>query len=126
MGGGILLTQIKDVTWDLPFIGIIEYWQIAFIIVGLPGLIMALIVYQIREPKRRELALDAQGNEEKVSMANAFKYFLEHKKLFLCFFLGGSIIATIGYHSSMVPLRYSCVLGDGQNNKRPLPRACRP
>lgn len=103
IGGGILLTQIKDVTWTLPFVGTLEYWQIAFIIVGLPGLLMSLVVFQIREPKRKELALDADGNEEQVSMANAFRYLMQNKKLFLTFFLGGSIIATIGYHSNWYP-----------------------
>ncbi|MBT5072798.1 MAG: MFS transporter [Kordiimonadaceae bacterium] len=103
IGGGILLTQIKDVTWTLPIVGTLEYWQIAFIIVGLPGLLMALLVYQITEPKRKELALDADGNEEKVSMRNAFNYLMQNKKLFLSFFLGGSIIATIGYHSNWYP-----------------------
>lgn len=103
IGGGILLSQIKDVTVTWPIVGTLEYWQLTFIIVGLPGLILALLVYQIIEPRRRDLALDAAGNVEKVSFINAFKYMINNKKLFLNFFLGGSIIATIGYHSVWYP-----------------------
>ncbi|MEZ5758940.1 MAG: MFS transporter [Emcibacteraceae bacterium] len=103
IGGGILLSHIKGVTVTWPIVGTLEYWQLTFVIVGLPGLILALIVYQIVEPKRRELALDATGKVEKVSMVSAFYYLLDHKKLFLNFFLGGSIIATIGYHSAWYP-----------------------
>jgi MFS family permease len=103
IGGGILLSLIKDVTLTLPLVGTLEYWQLTFIIVGLPGLILAFFVYQLIEPKRKELSLDADGNVEKVSLIKAFQYLLENKKLFLNFFLGGSIIATIGYHSFWYP-----------------------
>tara|TARA_R110002096_G_scaffold309403_2_gene503921 strand:+ start:17235 stop:18581 length:1347 start_codon:yes stop_codon:yes gene_type:complete len=103
IGGGILLSQIKDVTVTWPIIGTLEYWQLTFVLVGLPGLILAVFVYQIVEPRRRGLARDAEGNVEKVSLMKAIEYLLEHKKLFLNFFLGGSIIATIGYHSAWYP-----------------------
>lgn len=103
IGGGLLLSQIKDVTVTWPIVGTLEYWQLTFVIVGLPGLILAFLVYQIVEPRRKGLALDATGSVEKVSLVNAFKYMVQHKKLFLNFFLGGSIIATIGYHSVWYP-----------------------
>lgn len=103
IGGGLLLSQIKDVTVTWPIVGTLEYWQLTFIIVGLPGLLVALLVYQIIEPRRKDLALDEEGNVEKVSLLNAFKHLLKNKKLFLNFFLGGSIIATIGYHSVWYP-----------------------
>ena len=103
IGGGILLSQIKDVTITLPIVGTLEYWQLTFVLVGLPGFILALLVYQIVEPHRRGLALDSEGNIEKVSLIKAVEYLFSHKKLFLNFFLGGSIIATIGYHSAWYP-----------------------
>ncbi|MDG1994900.1 MAG: MFS transporter [Emcibacteraceae bacterium] len=103
IGGGILLSQIKDVTVTWPIVGILQYWQLTFIIVGIPGLLLAILVYQIIEPRRKGLARDAQGNVEKVSLAKAFVYLWQNKKLFLNFFLGGSIIATIGYHSAWYP-----------------------
>lgn len=103
IGGGILLSQIKDVTVTWPIVGTLEYWQLTFILVGLPGLILALFVYQIVEPKRKGLARDEEGNVEKVSLIKAVIYLWQNKKLFLNFFLGGSIIATIGYHSVWYP-----------------------
>lgn len=36
----------------LPVIGLVQPWQMTFFIVGLPGLILALFVAMIREPKR--------------------------------------------------------------------------
>lgn len=103
IGGGILLSQIKDVTVTWPIVGTLEYWQLTFVIVGLPGLLVALLVYQIIEPHRKGLALDEAGNVEKVSLLNALEHLWGNKKLFLNFFLGGSIIATIGYHSVWYP-----------------------
>ena len=103
IGGGFLLFHIKDVTVTWPIVGTLEYWQLTFIIVGLPGLVLAFFVYQIIEPKRVGLAKDEAGNIEKVSLLKALAYLMENKKLFLNFFLGGSIIATIGYHSAWYP-----------------------
>jgi len=103
IGGGILLSQIKDVTVTWPIVGTLDYWQLTFVIVGVPGLLIAFLVYQIIEPHRKDLALDEAGNVEKVSLLKAMEYLWQNKKLFLNFFLGGSIIATIGYHSAWYP-----------------------
>src|SRR5215475_13015295 len=53
--GGIIATAFADVpTVTLPLIGAtMRGWQVTFIIVGLPGLIVAALMATVREPKRR-------------------------------------------------------------------------
>jgi MFS family permease len=40
---------------DVPILGTIAAWQLTFLIVGLPGLLIALLVFTIREPIRQGL-----------------------------------------------------------------------
>ena len=53
MGGAVLAMVAHFPTVSLPFGGTIRPWQWAFIIVGAPGLIWALVVLTTKEPVRR-------------------------------------------------------------------------
>jgi MFS family permease len=99
IGGGYVLTLLRDVTWTVPVFGTLVFWQIGFLIAAAPGIFLALIIFLLREPKRKEMAIDAQGIEKKVSFPEAFNYMWDHKKLFLCLFIGGSMVAIIQYQS---------------------------
>lgn len=103
IGGGIVLEMLKGVTLTLPFFGTLEYWQIGFLIAAAPGLLLAIIILSLREPKRKEMAVDAHGNEQKASFAMAFSYMWTHKKMFLCIFIGGSMVAIIQYQALWYP-----------------------
>jgi MFS family permease len=53
------VTQQPDI--NLPILGTIASWRLTFMIVGLPGLLFALLVFTVREPSRTSLALDSTG-----------------------------------------------------------------
>jgi MFS family permease len=61
IGGGViqLVADVPDIS--LPLIGAIHTWQLTFILVGLPGLLIAAWVFTIREPGRRGLTLGTGG-----------------------------------------------------------------
>src|SRR5262245_14364577 len=44
-------------------------WRMTFLIVGLPGLLVALLVFTIKEPQRKNLLLTAGGQVSKLSLA---------------------------------------------------------
>lgn len=44
---------------SLPLLGTLEPWRLVFIIVGLPGCVVALMMWTVREPTRRQAAPDA-------------------------------------------------------------------
>jgi len=56
LGGAVLHVVSGIAPVHVPFIGIIRPWQWAFIIVGAPGLLWALVVLTSKEPPRRGLA----------------------------------------------------------------------
>src|SRR6266851_3833712 len=54
-GGSVVdaVTRIPAVT--LPFLGAVAPWRFTFLIVGAPGLAIALLLFSVREPVRRQL-----------------------------------------------------------------------
>jgi len=61
VGGSVveMLSRRPDLT--LPFLGTIASWRATFLVVGLPGLLIALLTLTIREPERRSLLRTADG-----------------------------------------------------------------
>lgn len=53
IGGGVLLWAKSTPSIALPLVGEVAPWQATFFAVGLPGLIVALIFFFMREPPRR-------------------------------------------------------------------------
>jgi MFS family permease len=71
--GGITVDALaRTPTFTLPILGEIASWRITFLIVGMPGLLLALLAFTIREPLRRNRLLDADGNPVKTSFREAF------------------------------------------------------
>jgi len=76
----------------------VRSWQLTFMIVGLPGLlVVAAIALFLREPVRTGVLLDRTGQQEKISFAAALKFIWASKKTFLPLFFGVSMISTLGY-----------------------------
>jgi MFS family permease len=56
----------------VPILGTIASWRMTFLIVGLPGVLFALLAFTIKEPVRRNLLLTADGTPVKTSFKEAF------------------------------------------------------
>jgi len=71
VGGAVVgaVTDMPAVT--LPVIGQIASWRLTFLIVGLPGLLVGLLVYTVREPLRRNLLRTAEGKASQLSLGEA-------------------------------------------------------
>ncbi|MFX1671020.1 MFS transporter [Paraburkholderia sp. A2WS-5] len=83
---------------SLPLIGDVRPWQVTFFMVGLPGLLIALIVkLTVRDPARQELARDDEGQIKRVSTADALRFIALHRRTFLCHFMGFSFYAMTLY-----------------------------
>jgi MFS family permease len=69
LGAGIAaLVGAAVLTWaktsggiSLPLVGAIKPWQLAFVIVGMPGFLLAAIFFFLPEPPRQVIAKDAQA-----------------------------------------------------------------
>src|SRR5215475_4822666 len=60
--GGEVVARVSGMPEvGVPIIGQIASWRLTFLIVGLPGLLVALLVYTVREPLRRNLLRTGSG-----------------------------------------------------------------
>jgi MFS family permease len=97
--GGYVLALLKHASvFTLPLIGEVRAWQIAFFIVGLPGLFIALLVkLTVHDPARKGLAQDGAGRVRRVSMTDSVRFIASHRKTFFCHYLGFSFYAMTLY-----------------------------
>ena len=63
-------TNMPPVT--LPLLGTVASWRLTFLIVGIPGLLVGLLLYTVREPLRRNLLRRADGEVSHLSLRDAF------------------------------------------------------
>jgi len=58
---------------SVPVLGTMASWRLTFVIVGLPGVLFALLALTIREPVRRNLLASADGQPTRLSFGEAVK-----------------------------------------------------
>lgn len=84
--GGPLIDYLESApNAVLPVIGEVYSWQLVFLIVGLPGLIVAALFMTVREPKRRGLARD---DGRSVPFKEVWAFVRTRKVFFLLIFTG--------------------------------------
>jgi MFS family permease len=92
--GGFVLRLLGDVeTVWLPLIGSLPIWRAAFIVVSVPGLLLALpFLALMREPARKNY--QPPGSKGAVSMT---AYVRRHPQAFFTIFAAYSVLALVGY-----------------------------
>lgn len=81
----------------LPHFGTIQPWQLSFAIIGIPGLLIALLISMLHEPARRELMLiETEGMRNKSSLKGTLRFIVVRWKSFGTLFLGSTCIFTLG------------------------------
>jgi MFS family permease len=60
--GGVVAQAVSHMPpVELPLLGSIPAWRVTFLLVGAPGLLIALLLLTVREPPRRSALLDDSG-----------------------------------------------------------------
>ena len=96
IGGWVVTMAMKVDEIVLPLVGAREGWQLTFFIVGLPGLLVALLVLLIREPERRGLMAARDGSEPPViPISETLKFFLKRRRALASHILGVSLFIMV-------------------------------
>lgn len=89
IAGGLIIGVISEMPdFDLPVLGHFFSWQMAFFVVGLPGILIAALVWVIREPVRRDKIAQNGEAVEQVSIAKVLSFVYRHKKTYGAHFIG--------------------------------------
>lgn len=91
IGGWIVGLLATDDTWVVPVIGTIHPWQSVFLIIGLPGLAIALLFFTIREPERRN------GPPIRLPFSVLVRYITANRRTFLTQSLGFGSSALVNF-----------------------------
>jgi len=93
----------------LPIFGELLAWQSAFLIVGLPGLLVAALVwYTVREPPRQETLQDRTDGP---TISEAITYMRQHRNAYVILFAGVSCNVAIGVASFWMPALFERSFG---------------
>ena len=104
VGGTIVALITAAPPLVLPWVGELYAWQTAFLVVGLPGLLLALLVrFTVTEPPRRERLKAPADSNAAPTIADAARYFLAHWKSYGSVFIGIIGISAIGASSFWAP-----------------------
>ncbi|MBI5094483.1 MAG: MFS transporter [Candidatus Hydrogenedentes bacterium] len=100
LAGGLVIGMASAQThYVLPIIGQLEPWQTVFFVIGIPGLMFALLVYTVREPRRGAMGgKDAGGKSNGApSIREVAGYVWNNRGTFISHNLGFSLFALASY-----------------------------
>ena len=105
--GGYLLRALTTPEYTLPVFGTLRSWQVVFLLMAIPDLLLGLLVlFTVYEAKRRGRApAVAAGASKGVSYADVFRYLSDNRRAFGPMYIGLGIncIALVGNSFWMAP-----------------------
>jgi len=109
LGGQIITWAYNRPPLVLPVVGELFQWQIVFLLVGLPGLLVAALMITVKEPSRKDrISLSTNSSpEDPLSVKVVAQFLWERKSTYGTLFLGMSVVTIIGYgYFSWIPTMF--------------------
>ena len=96
IGGWVVTIALRIETVTLPILGASEGWQLTFFIVGLPGLLIALLVLMVREPIRKgTIRKNDSGAVDAIPIREVIAFITDRKAAFASHILGMSLFIMV-------------------------------
>ncbi len=96
IGSGIVAKMPAEGMSIVPIFGEIFPWQKIFLYVGIPGLFIALLLFFVKEPERKN-ALEVNGFTKKLSLGESLKIIFKYKKAYLLICFATAFGALVNY-----------------------------
>jgi MFS family permease len=94
---GFVIVAVSHVShYTLPVLGEVRGWQLVFIITGLPGALLPLLLLTVQEPARRGL-LRSGGQAKAVPFSEVLAFVNANKKFYALHFTAFGLLAMVGY-----------------------------
>ncbi|MGA0805470.1 MAG: spinster family MFS transporter [Pseudohongiellaceae bacterium] len=104
--GGMVISWVTNAgEVVLPLVGELSAWQLTFIIVSIPGLLLVAVMPTVQEPFRRG-RVSADGKDVDTGVGAAKAFFMQHFKAYAVIFLGFGLAGSmaIGFFAWTTPL----------------------
>jgi len=106
--GGVVVGAVQSSGFKLEAIGAAHPWQLVFVLVGLPGLVLAAWLATLREPIRRD---HGAGSAHAVPVSGSFKrglqelagFLARYPRMSVALFLGSALFSILGYTDAWYP-----------------------
>jgi MFS family permease len=108
IGSGIVSSLPTEGKVTVPLFGEIYHWQKLFLLIGIPGLFISLLMLTVKEPVRKgSLRLNGVV-QQKLSLREALKLVFTYRKTFLSICIGTAFTAIVTYAcTAWVPTYFS-------------------
>jgi MFS family permease len=101
VGGNVIAWANKRGITELPLLGEVKPWQLAFIVIGVAGFIPLILLFVIKEPVRRGvkkiIGADGQEVAARVPIRDVYNFMGTNKKTFICHHSAFALMAFSGY-----------------------------
>ena len=99
VGAGLVANMPKEGMLHVPLFGDIYPWQVLFLYIGAPGILISLLMFTIKEPSRKDL-LQKNGTEVKLTLNESFAIIFKYPKAYFGICIGTAFTAFISYGST--------------------------
>jgi len=110
LGGEIIGTVEKLPPVTLPFVGEMGAWHLVFLIIGLPGILIALWVSTLREPARTGV-VKFGGETGGLPFSQVVKFVTDHPLMSISLFIGSGLFSALAYSDSWYPTLFMRLWG---------------
>lgn len=93
IGGWIVGATVNGAPITVPLFGTIRAWQVVFLLIGIPGLVVAALFLTVAEPARRNV--DQAGRY--LPLRALFKYVFANKRTYFTHGIGFAVSATVNF-----------------------------
>jgi MFS family permease len=96
VAGGLIVASAKSLGLWFPILSSLAPWQLAFVMVGAPGLLLAALLLTIREPERTSVST-ATKRDKHFSLRETLQFFWANRAFYGRYFIGLSLLAIVVY-----------------------------
>ncbi|MGZ6022194.1 MAG: spinster family MFS transporter [Rhizomicrobium sp.] len=103
IGGAVIHILASMPPIEAPILGIVKSWQMAFILVGLPGLLVAALMFTVKEPIRRGRLIagaPAGSRPASVPIRDVVKFVADNRDTYGPMFLGLAFNTVLAFGAS--------------------------
>jgi len=97
LGGPLIAYLISIGPQTLPVLGTLQPWQMTFILVSLPSILVLFLLMFMKEPERRASATDAGQAMDAASFADFRAFLKDNARLIFSIYFGLSVLAAVLY-----------------------------